>query len=156
MKTIRLGRGIEEITFGVSKDELQNVLGEPDHVDSFENETPNLGETHVWSYEKLQLSFTFEEIDQFKLGMISTHGDQQVLRDSIRVGMNKQLVLDTLEELNMTNYAEEDHSTLENPNHSLVAVDDKSLYLWFDNDSLSEIQWFPYYDEDEEIIWPND
>ncbi len=155
-KIIRLGRGLGTISFGISKDDLEDILGEPDHIDSFENDDPSLGETHVWSYESLKLSFTFEEMDQFKLGMISTHGDQQILRESIRVGMKKQLVLDTLEGLNMANYAEEDHSNLDNPNHTLVAVDEKSLYLWFDNDVLSEIQWFPYYDEDEEIIWPNE
>lgn len=155
IKIIRLGRGLGSINFGISKDDLEEILGEPDHIDSFENEDPNLGETHVWSYEKQQLSFTFEELDQFRLGMISTHGDQQTLREIMRIGMKKQLVLDTLEEVNLTNYAEEDHSNLDNPNHTLVAIDEKSLYLWFDDDILSEIQWFPYYDEDEEIIWPS-
>lgn len=153
-KSILLGRGFKELQFGVSKDEVQAIMGEPDSIDNFTNDEPDLGESHVWYYNKPQLSFTFEEIDEFKLGNISVLSDMYVLRDLIRVGMTKEQVLDSLESLTFHEYAEEDHSSLENPNHSLVAVDEKSLYLWFDDDILNEIQWFPYYDEEEEIIWP--
>lgn len=154
-KTINLGRGLDNITFGISKDELESIMGEPDVIDSFENEDADeFGESHVWHYDELSLSFTFDETDSFKLGMISVNDDSFVLRDVIRIGMKKQKVLDTLEEINMSDYAQEDHSNADNPNHTLVTVDSKSLYLWFDEDKLSEIQWFPFYDEDEEIIWP--
>ena len=137
------------------KDFVEKELGEPDTIDSFENEDPDLGESHVWHYDAASLSFTFEEIDEFKLSMISVNSDEYLLRDLIAIGMSKEDVLDALDELNLTEYAEEDHSNEENPNHSLVAVDEKSLYLWFDDEVLTEIQWFPYYTDDEEIIWPS-
>ncbi len=152
--SIRLGRGLDEISFGMSKDDLENILGEPEVIDSFTNDPPDQGESHIWHYDDTNLSFTFEEVDNFRLGVISVNSDKFSIRDLIRVGMTKQQVLDTLEELNMTEYAEEDHSTIDNPDHSLVAVDEKSLYLWFDDNQLTEIQWFPFYDEDEEVIWP--
>lgn len=152
---IKLGRGLKSIQFGSTKDEVEKAMGKPNVIDTFSNEDPELGETHVFHYDELSLSFTFEEMDEFKLGMISVNDDNFLIRDIIRTGMKKQQVLDALEELNMTEYGEEDHSNAENPNHTLIAIDEKSLYLWFDNDKLSEIQWFPFYDEDEEIIWPS-
>jgi len=151
---IKLGRGLGDILFGISKDDLENLIGEADFEESFENENPDLGESHVWHYNDTNLSFTFEELDNFKLGMISVNTDQYTLRDSIRIGQEKQHVLDLLEELNMTEYAQEDHSNEDNPDHTLVTIDEKSLYLWFDAGKLSEIQWFPFYDGDDEIIWP--
>ena len=153
-KAIKLGRGFTDVQFGTTKDYVEKVYGEPDVIDTFENESPDLGESHVWHYDNASLSFTFDEIDEFRLSMISVNSDNYILRDVIRVGMNKQQVLDALDEINLSVYGEEDHSNLDNPNHTLIAVDEKSLYLWFDNDELTEIQWFPYYDEDEEIIWP--
>ncbi len=153
-KAIRLGRGLTDLQFGCSKDDIEQFLGEPSDIDSIESESSDDTESHVWHYDDLGISFTFDEADGFRMGLLSVNSDQYILRDLIRVGMKKQMVLDTLEELAMLDYAEEDHSSLDNPDHTLVAVDEKSLYLWFDSDQLTEIQWFPYLDEDEEIIWP--
>lgn len=153
-KDILLGRGLEAIQFGCSKDDVEQVLGDPDHVESFEDEELESGESHVFQYDEYGLSFTFDESEQFKLSMIGTQSDKFLLRDLIRTGMKKQAVLDALEELTFFDYTTEDMSSIEEPNQEMVAVDDKSLYLWFVNDVLSEIQWFPLYDEDDEIIWP--
>ncbi len=154
-KAIKLGRGLDNLPFGSSKDDVEQLLGEPNEIDSFENDSPEQGESHIWHYDDHGFSLTFDEADGFRLGLISVNRDNYLLRDLIRVGMNKQAVLDALEELAMPDYAEEDHSNLDNPDHTLVAIDDKSLYLWFDGDDLTEIQWFPYYNEEEEIIWPS-
>ncbi len=154
-KSIRLGRGFSDIQFGASKDEIEKIMGEPDGIESIANEDSEFGESHVWHYDDASVSFTFDEMEGFRMGLISVSNDQYILRDLIRIGMRKQQVLDALEELTFLDYAEEDHSNAENPDHTLVAVDEKSLYLWFDNDTLNEIQWFPYYDDEEEIIWPS-
>lgn len=154
-KAIKLGRGLADLQFGYTTDEVQDILGAPNEIDRFDNESPEQQESIVWHYDDHGLSFTFDEAEDFRLGLISVNTDQYILRDLIRIGMNKQQVLDALEELAMVEYAEEDHSSLENPDHTLVAVDEKSLYLWFDGDRLSEIQWFPYLDEEDEIIWPS-
>jgi len=153
-KAIKLGVGLKDIKFGISRDELEAILGSPSEKDTFTNEDKELGETEAWHYDSSSLSFTFDEVDEFRLGGISVNSEEYHLRDVIRVGMQKEKVLDALDDLNYGAYGTEDMSNEENPNHILVAVDDKSLYLWLDDDHLSEIQWFPIYDEDEEAIWP--
>lgn len=153
-KPILLGKGLKVILFGSTKLQVKQIFGEPDQVNTFDNDISDMGESHVWNYNKAGISFTFEEVDDFRLSNISVINDNYLLRNLISIGMSKEHVLDALDELNMTDYAQEDHSDQDNPNHSLVAIDEKSLYLWFDDDVLTEIQWFPYFSEDEEIIWP--
>ncbi|MBX2845362.1 MAG: outer membrane protein assembly factor BamE [Saprospiraceae bacterium] len=153
-KSIRLGYGLTGIKFGMTKEELQEAMGAPSEKDSFTNEDDSTI-TEAWHYDEVSLSFTFDEADDFRLGGISVNNDEYRLRDVIAVGMKKEKVLDALDDLNFGPYGVEDMSNEENPSHELVALDHKSLYLWFDDDHLSEIQWFPAFDDNEEVIWPD-
>lgn len=151
-RTILLGKGLENVRFGARREEVKQTFGEPDQTEKIADEEEL--NTHIWHYTDQQLTFIFEEFHDNKLSAIITKDDHYLVRDLIRVGMQKQHVLDSLEELNFLEYAEEDHSDIDSPNRWLVAIDDKSLFLWFEDDVLVEIEWFPFYDEFDEMIWP--
>jgi len=151
-KNIKLGKGIGQIRFGMSKEQVEEILGQPMEVDEYEREEGNKAITI--HYDEANLSFTFDEVDDFKLGSISANSTKYVLQEDIMIGMEKQKLLDILDMLNMTDYANEDMSNLDNPNYEVVTIDRRSVNFWFDSEKLTEIQWWPLIDEDENYIWP--
>ena len=45
-------------------------------------------------------------------------------------------------------------STVESPTHELISSDQLGINFWFDEDTLSEVQWGPLFVDDETIKWP--
>ena len=42
----------------------------------------------------------------------------------------------------------------EAPSHELISSESLGINFWFDDDSVTEIQWGPYFNADESVQWP--
>src|SRR5690606_20419437 len=154
IKEIHLGQGLGELKFGISRETLQAVLGEPTEVDAY-SYTEEMDElTESWHYDDLDVSMSFDEEDNWRLGTIAVSSPEYMINGKALIGKMHDEVMKAAEEMDLGDYEVEDWSNDESPDHILISFEEKSLNFWFDGGILAEIQWGPYVDEDGETHWP--
>jgi hypothetical protein len=151
--TIRLGVGIGDLRFGATQEQTKSYLGEPEQI-STDDEAGD--QSIAWYYWSRGLSVHFDEDDDFRLGTIETSSGKSSLNGMYLINqpirhVTKSLVCMELGE------PEKDVSGLEDENDERacrLSYDSYGLNLWFEDDLLTEIQWGPLIDENDEVVWP--
>lgn len=154
MKNITLGVGVENIKFGMTKGEIEKLLGEPSDKElySYDEESEDADLTEVWHYDQLEFSLSFDEADDWRLVMIAASDENYTINDKTIIGLPEEEIEGVLKSLGFTDIETED---LDDEDEGRVyKVESKSLNIWIDLGVASEIQWGPFWDEDEEPIWP--
>ncbi|WP_430809706.1 MULTISPECIES: hypothetical protein [unclassified Carboxylicivirga] len=155
MKDITLGQGLGKISFGLNRQQVLDLLGEPSEVEGMDGDKDS-GAMEAWHYDELHLSLSFEEDCNWKLTSITTASPEVLFEGLDLIGLSQGEVMEQMEVFNLGDFELEDLSTEGVPNQSLAANPDFSLNLFFDHDILTEIQWGPFWDDDEEKpIWPD-
>lgn len=155
LKQIVLGTGLGVLHFGMTKPQVEELLGSPSEKEEFalsEEDTEDITET--WHYDELELSMSFDKADNWRLGTISVNADYYTLEGKIKVGTTLKAAQAVLADLDINDVQLEDWSNAENPDHKLLTSEEESLNLWFEDGVLSEIQWNSVYDAEGNIIWP--
>jgi hypothetical protein len=153
---ILIGSGLGEIRFGWSKDQLEKYLGTPDEKDDFTypvSEDTEVG-SESWHYDEYEFSASFNEEDEWKLGALAVSSDEFLLNGKKLIGLSREAFLNEIKDLNLGEYDEEDWSSDENPDQKLMAFADTSINFWFEDGFVTEIQWGPMFNEEDEPIWP--
>lgn len=150
---IKIGIGLGDIKFGMTRDELKKLAGEPTEIDTF-NASGDEDEylTESWHYDDDEFSVSFDEEDNWKLTTISSSSENSVLGEKL-IGKKIDDVLSFLEKMGLGENELEDLSD-ENINQKLVSYLRASLNLWFENDILSEIQWGVLWSDEDTPKWP--
>lgn len=150
---IKIGIGLGDIKFGMTRDELKKLAGEPTEIDTF-NASGDEDEylTESWHYDDEEFSVSFDEEDNWKLTTISSSSENSVLGEKL-IGKKIDDVLSFLEKMGLGENELEDLSD-ENINQKLVSYLRASLNLWFENDILSEIQWGVLWSDEDTPKWP--
>ncbi|XZF15166.1 hypothetical protein ACTHGU_03445 [Chitinophagaceae bacterium MMS25-I14] len=150
MKEIRLGEGLGKVRFGMTRDEVKAILGNP-----AEKETYSLSDdgddTEAWHYDDQDLSLSFDEENDWKLTSIAVSSDDYKLEGVGLIGLATEAVLEALEKHG--EIEEDEEIAEESPEHRLMHIDDVTISLMFENEILSELQWGPFY-KNEEVVWP--
>lgn len=149
IKNIIVGGGLGTIKFGMSRDELKEILGEPDEVDTTDEDYP----TESWHYDEIELSAEFDEEDDWKLVTLAVSSPEFELERMKLIGMTKDEVMEKIKDLEFGRIKMENVSE-EGNNSALISIEDSSLNLWIEDGVLSEIQWGSYYDGEDRPIWP--
>src|SRR5262245_38221212 len=69
LNTIRIGFGLGDLAFGVSRDEVQQYLGDcPDITEELLSDNPSI----TWNYSELHIQAYFDGDDDFRLGTLRT------------------------------------------------------------------------------------
>ena len=72
------------------------------------------------------------------------------------IGLSQEDVLQQIELMAIGDVEIDSISDDDNESQIVASIADVSLNLWFEDDHLSEIQWGPFWDEEEErYIWPD-
>jgi hypothetical protein len=146
------GRGVGKVLLGMTKEQVEEIIGKPDE---FEEVDYDDGESAVtWFYYDLQIDLNFESEDDFRLSFISAEKEKHHIGGKIKVGMAKQDVLNGCKELGLSTPEVEDFSSDDVPNQQLIALEKENLNLWFTDGKLDEIQFGPFWKDDETPIWP--
>lgn len=163
-KEIKSGEGLGKIKFGMSRDELKKLIGEPDEIEDFsypvyEDENDIVDEeeetqTELWHFDDLEMSVSFDEEVDWRLVNIAVSSPDYTFKGEKVIGLERDALLATLKRLGLENLKVEDCSSAENPNHKLVAAEGLGINFWLENDVLAEIQWGPIFVDDDTIIWP--
>ena len=61
---IKLGTGLDIIKFGYSTAKIEDILGEPDHIDNYEHEDEQ--KTITYFYYEFGIDLIFESEDNYK------------------------------------------------------------------------------------------
>ena len=69
-KKIKLGIGIGELKFGITRDSVREMLGEPESCEKYSYSNTEKDLTESWYYTTLGISVGFDEEDNWRLGLI--------------------------------------------------------------------------------------
>lgn len=154
LKEIKPGYGLGVLKFGMGRAEVKLMLGEPSFIDKYSHSENDNDLTESWEYDKLALSLSFDEEENWKLTMISVTSDFYELDEDALVGLSEEKALKQLEGFDKEELFVEDCSEIEGEDNKVIEVEEKSINFWFVDGVLDEIQWTPFFIDDDTIDWP--
>src|SRR5690606_25038971 len=90
-KDIRLGKGLGKIKFGLTREEVEELIGEPEEIE--ESEEEDEFEHEAWNYWEDGYSLYFDKEDDYRLSCIETaNRDMLLWNERIFEMSQKQLV----------------------------------------------------------------
>lgn len=150
------GQGLGIIKFGMSRDEVRKLLGNPDEIDQYgyEDSEDDEDQTEAWHYDELNASFSFDAMDDWRLNAIAVSDPDYRLQEKVLIGLSRMELQETLSEFGLGEVVAEDWSNEEMPSDKLLSIEEVSMNFWMEEDQLAEIQWGPLMDEEENVHWP--
>ncbi len=152
---IKVGIGLGDITFGSSKSNVKNIIGEPDEIEKLD--VPVDDEEILleqWHYDDMELSVSFELDDNEVLDTIAVSSSDYTINGISIIGKNINEINDLLISLQLGTFEKEDLSDEEEKTIVFRFIEN-NMNFWFEDDILSEIQWGPVFLNDPPVIFPN-
>jgi hypothetical protein len=149
-RKIEIGQGFGAIKFGMNREEIKKVAGEPDEIENYNHDEVDGANAEAWHYDEPEISFAFEEFNDWNLSSIAVSSHDFELNGKKLMGLKVDEVSKILETLNIGEVDIEDYSTEDAPDLQLITIEEAGLNLWFDEGILTEIQWSPLWDEEDE------
>ncbi len=154
IQEIKIGEGLGDIKFGMSKEDLIKIVGDPTESDIYNASGEEDGYlTESWHYDDHEFSVSFDQEDNWRLTTISTSSPECKFKDVLPVGKSIDHIMALLADQNMDEPELEDLSD-ENINQKLLSFLSSSLNLWFEDDNLTEIQWGVLWSDEDTPKWP--
>lgn len=150
---IKPGKGINTILFGSSREQLNQLLGNPTEKELYNASEDEDYQTEDWHYDDLETSFSFDEEDAWRLTTIATSSPEATINGEKLIGLTMNEVLSKVENMNFGENYLEDLSE-DNENQKLISFLAVGLNFWFENDTLSEIQWNVLWSDEDTPDWP--
>lgn len=139
--------GLGEIKFGFTRNQVKSIIGEPSEVDTFQYDEEEEDElTESWHYDEKEISFSFEEIEDWKLVNIAVSAEEFKLEGNTVIGLKKNELKELLAKLDL--------GTLnDDTENNVISVIEKQLNFWMDEGEVAEVQWNVDWDEEGEAIF---
>lgn len=147
------GVGLGKLKFGMEMSTVQLILGKPAEKDKY-SYTKEEDLTENWHYNDFELSLTFDQEDEWRLGTIAITTEDYKFLEFIPIGLTKEELILKLKENDVRDLELERWSTEEDPSHELLSSELLGINFWFDEDKLTEVQWGPFFLDEETIRWP--
>ena len=161
-KAIIIGKGLEGISFGMDRNALHNAIGNPTEIDRFAYPDGDLDQAESHHFDEHEFSVSFDESEDWRLTSMAVSGEDYTLNDVKFVGMEKERLIEKLNSMDLGEVSvqqllddDDDISSDDDENFEMVSIPEANINFWMDDDVVSEIQWGPFYNADEEIIWPS-
>lgn len=130
VQRILLGKGLDDLPFGASQDEVKAVLGEAEETDELDMR----GEKSVaWHYWNIGISVNFDEGHNYRLSSIDVAAPEVELFGEALIGRSREDVKEFL--------GQQDIGTSVDEVQRGMIYPDANLSLWFNGGDLEEIQW---------------
>lgn len=148
------GEGLGKLKFGMSREEVKAILGEPDHQEVTHYGDDISDQSDAWEYHTLRLDLSFEEAEDWRLVIISVSSEDYQLKGSSLIGLDMDELMEELDMLGVKDLEIEDLSSEDHPDQKLISSEELALNFWIHQDILEEIQWGPQFIDDDTIKWP--
>lgn len=150
--------GLGDLKFGMTKDQVKTLLGEPSEVENvpgFEDEAVN-DQLESWHYDEFEFSVVFDAVYDWRLVSISVSDPHFTLFGKSVIGADKIDTLALIESKGFSPSATEDVSDDEDDEEiELFEFEDLAMMLWCLDEEVIELQILPDVEEDMETIkWP--
>ena len=142
------GKGLGEIRFGMTREEVAALMGDPAEIDVFEDEQPG-NQVESWHYDEADVSFAFEEAEEWRLTTMAVSSADYKFDGVALIGMSKDAAFAELDKMNV------DYNFDEESGQDLHFSNETGLNFWMDGDVLREIQWSAEIDDDDKVLWPS-
>jgi hypothetical protein len=149
---IVLGRGIGAIIFGMTKEELVYILGDPD--ETYHPEDPDKMTWETLGYDSINCTFSFDPGQEERLVEIRIENSFFHIGHKIKIGTTKEDLLYHGKEFALGDYSIRDDSDEELISHELISFEQAGLNVWIDDGIISGIQILPWITKDGKMIWP--
>jgi hypothetical protein len=151
---IKIGIGLGDIRFGITKEELIKIAGEPTEKDIYNASGEEDGYlTESWHYDEAEFSVSFDEEDNYRLTTISTSSPDCMLNGVHVVGKGMDHIMALLKDEKLDEPEMEDLSD-QSIDQKLLCFLASSLNLWFEDDNLTEVQWGVLWSDEDTPSWP--
>ncbi|WP_111708066.1 hypothetical protein [Lutibacter citreus] len=154
LKEIKPGYGLGFLKFGMTREEVKELIGEPSFIDKYSHSESDNDSTESWEYDELFLSISFDEAEDWKLMMLSVSSDFYELEEVSLIGFKELKLVNQLDEFDFGKIYLEDCSENDNEDQKVIEIEEKSLNFWISNGQLDEIQWSPIFIDEDTIKWP--
>ncbi len=148
------GEGLGDIKFGMSREQIKTMLGEPDEVESYTHDDQGEDITESWHYDEMEISISFEKIEDWKLCTIAVSDPDCTLIGKEVIGITRADLESLLDEMGLTNLAEDDWSSDETPDYVSLTSEDNEMVFWIDAGIVMDVQWGPLFIDEDTIKWP--
>ena len=146
------GQGFDKVKLGMTRDEITGLFGNPDETEEFNYDEGDHSISYY--YNDLGFEFTFESDNDYVLSYLSVNKDKFHIKNKIHIGMAKDELMDAVKELNFSNPNKEEIDDDDLPNQELFSFYDENINLWLVDGILDEIEIGPFWEDDENPIWP--
>ena len=147
-KDIRLGKGLGKIKFGLTMEEVEELIGEPEEVE--ESDEDDEFEHQAWNYWEEGYSLYFDKEDDYRLSCIETaNREVQIWGDRV-FEMSKAQILQLFADNDITGPEEEETETGE----TRVSFEREMIDMYFDDDQLIAINFGVFINDNLEVLWP--
>lgn len=155
IKQILSGIGLGELNFGMTRDQIESILGQPNEKEKYSY--ADLGDdfTENWHYDALELSLGFDQEDDWRLVTLAVTSKDYEFDGIIPIDLTKKELTSELNNIGINDLEYENWTTKESLSHELISSKKSGINFWFDENSLTEVQWAPLLIDDETIKWPD-
>ncbi len=151
---IKPGAGFGKILFGMGREQVKKILGEPNEIERNVHDDNEEDVTESWHYDDIEVSLSFEKTEDWKLCTIAVSDPEATINGKKVVGMSTEEVKALLKSLDVKNPTLEDWSTAEDPDYFSLTAEELEMVFWIEGDEVMDIQWGPYFIDEDTIRWP--
>ncbi|WP_420318700.1 hypothetical protein [Ekhidna sp.] len=148
------GIGLGKLKFGMSRDEVKSMLGEPNHQEITHYGDDEEDKSDAWEYHPLRLDMSFEEAEDWRLTILSVSSEDYLFKGSSLIGLSQEELMEELDLHGIKDLEIEDLSSKDHPEQILIASEELGMNFWLHQDILEEIQWGPLFADENTIQWP--
>lgn len=145
---IALGKGISNIYFGYTMDQVKEIMGEPEEIE--ESDEDDEFEHKAFNYWEQGYSFFFDREDDYRLSCIQTENNDVKLFNVNLFQAPSQDVKALLQKHGVVDYETEKLETGE----VRWSFEKEMLDLYFEDDKLIAINFGVFINDDLEVQWP--
>ncbi|QHL88156.1 hypothetical protein GU926_12215 [Nibribacter ruber] len=145
---IRLGQGIGDLKFGITMEDVEELMGEPEEVE--ESDEEDEFEHKAWNYWDTGFSFYFDKEDDYRLSCIETANPNVTLWGEKIFEMDMNKVQDLFKAKGITSVEKE---TMEN-DVVCLSYDKEMIDLYFEEGKLLAVNFGVHMDDNLEVKWP--
>ena len=147
---IKPGLGLGVIKFGMIRQQLRMLLGEPDEKEQYEQGHFRKVKTEAWHYDATELSLGFDEAEDWRLVELSVTSEKYQLNGKSLIGLNRLETIRSLNNMDITDLVFESSD----PDQDMIASESTGIILWLDKGIVSEIQWGALLIDPYTVSWP--
>lgn len=154
IKEIKPGIGLGQLKFGMERDDVNSLLGEPTRVDTYAYSAEGNEMTEDWFYDSLGLSVSFDQEEGWKLTTVSIEKEGYLLGDIDLIGKTESELLEILKAKGFDDLEDDLLADEFGEEQQLISSEEKCVNFWLVDKKVNEVQWSPLFIDEDTIKWP--